>query len=367
MTQLRKGEAYLAFAGILICLLLTLSVAYAQEATPDAQVIADDILRLRAAPTTNSEILTLLQPATPLTILGVSEDRTWLHVQTADDQIGWVAAQYIDLNIDLAAAFPVGSNPMRLSPAVVDHIRQVYADGQRLGNHANVFAKVGDSITESILTLNPIGDGLYNLGDYDYLQGVIDFYSAGATRDGHNAFNDQSLAAKVGWTTYRVLNPEESDVDVCQPDESPLLCEYHVLKPSVALIMFGTNDVSVLDSDNYRANLDHIVALTEGQGIIPILSTIPVRIHYEAQVVQFNQIIVAVAAQHAIPLLDYGGAMLPLGADGYDLDKVHPSVPPKGYDGAADFRTANLDYGYVVRNLTALQMLDLVWRATESS
>jgi len=58
--------------------------------------------------------------------------------------------------------------------------------------------------------------------------------------------------------------------------------------------------------------------------------------------------------------------MLPLGSDGYDLDKVHPSVPPKGYAGAADFRAPNLHYGYVIRNLTALQMLDLVWRATRS-
>ncbi|MEO8397240.1 MAG: SGNH/GDSL hydrolase family protein, partial [Chloroflexota bacterium] len=175
------------------------------------------------------------------------------------------------------------------------------------------------------------------------------------------------LAAKVGWTTYRVLNPVESDPTLCEDGESPLLCEYRILQPSVALIMFGTNDVSVLDPNNYRANLNQIVQLTEARGIIPILSTIPVRIRYEAQVVQFNQIIVDVAAQHAIPLVDYGGAMLPLGSDGFDLDKVHPSVPPKGYAGAADFRTDNLYYGYVIRNLTALQMLDLVWQATNSN
>jgi hypothetical protein len=350
-------------------LLLPLTLINAQDSTPvpDAQVVADDILRLRAAPSTDSDILTLLDSATPLTILGVSEDRIWLHVQTRDDLIGWVAIKYVDLHIDLDTLFPPGGTTTRLLPAVVDHIRTVYADGQRLGNYANVFAKIGDSITESILTLNPIGDGLYDLGDYGYLQGVIDFYSQGATRDDHNSFNDLSLAAKVGWTTYRVLNPIESDPEICEDGESPLLCEYRILQPSVALIMFGTNDVSVLDPGNFRANLNAIVDLTEARGIIPILSTIPVRIRYEAQVVQFNRIIVDVAAQHSIPLLDYGGAMLPLGSDGFDLDKVHPSVPPKGYAGAADFRADNLHYGYVIRNLTALQMLDLVWHATAAS
>ena len=161
-----------------------------------------------------------------------------------------------------------------------------------------------------------------------------------------------------------MLDPGESHPDACLPDEPPLLCEYRLLKPSVALIMFGTNDLSVLESRNYRANLHRIVELTEVQGIIPVLTTIPVRVDYEARTREFNTIIADVAREHAIPLLDYGGAMLPLGDAGFDLDMVHPSVPPRGYEGAADFRAGNLGYGYVVRNLTALQMLDAIWRVT---
>ncbi len=193
---------------------------------------------------------------------------------------------------------------------------------------------------------------------------VIDFYAAGETRDRRNSFDDHSLAAQIGWTTYGVLDPNQSDPGVCQPDEPPLLCEYRVLKPSVAIIMFGTNDVGVLDSARYRANLDRITGLTEAMGIIPILSTIPLRAGYEDRSRAFNRIIIDVADQHHVPLLDYGGAMLALGRAGFDLDGVHPSVPPMGFDGAADFRAANLRYGYVIRNLTALQMLDAVWRAT---
>ena len=340
-------------------------MTYAQDATPtpDAQV-ANDQLRLRAAPSLTSGVLTLLDPATPLTILGISADRDWLQVEVPDGDTGWVSAAYVDVFINLDAAFPDTSGRVRLPADVAAHVRQIYAVGQPMGNHANVFAKVGDSITVSVLMLNPIGDGIYNLGAYGYLQRMINFYRAGQTRDGHNAFNDKSLAAAVGWTTYRVLNPDERDLDLCQEGESPLLCEYRVLQPSVALIMFGTNDVSVLTEDHYHANLSLIVQRTIDHGIIPILSTIPVRLGFADRVQTFNRIIVAVARDHAIPLLDYGGAMLPLGAAGLDVDGAHPSVPPKGYAGAADFSADNLHYGYVIRNLTALQMLDAVWRVT---
>jgi Bacterial SH3 domain/GDSL-like Lipase/Acylhydrolase family len=332
--------------------------------TPDAQVTADDKLRLRIAPSLESGVLTLLNPATPLTILGLSRDRDWLQVEIPDGDIGWVSAHYVDVFINLEAAFPDTRGRVRLPAAVADHVRQIYAAGQRLGNHAHVFAKVGDSITVSMLMLNPIGDGIYALGDYGYLQGVINFYRAAETRDGHNSFNDKSLAAQVGWTTYRVLNPDERDPDQCLDGESPLLCEYRVLKPSAALIMFGTNDVSVLTEDHYRANLNLIVQRTIDQGIIPILSTIPVRLGFEDRVQAFNRIIAEVARDHVIPLLDYGGAMLALGRAALDVDGAHPSVPPKGYAGAADFSAANLHYGYVIRNLTALQMLDAVWHVT---
>jgi hypothetical protein len=271
--------------------------------------------------------------------------------------------EYVDVFIDLNTAFPEGSGYMRLPDGVVDHIRQIYVAGQARGNRANVFAKIGDSITASILTLNPVGDGIYNLGEYAYLQDVIAFYSSASTRDGHNPFNHRSVAAQVGWTTYGVLDPEASNPEACEPGEAPLLCEYRLLQPSVAVIMFGTNDVGILTAGDYRANLSRIVELTEGQGIIPILTTIPPRTDYETRVQEFNNIVAAVASDHAIPLVDYWGAMLTLGDDGLDLDGVHPSVPPKGYEGAADFRPQNLYYGYVIRNLTALQMLDAVWRS----
>lgn len=363
LTHVLRQDAHKCLLVLLLSFWAFVALVHAQE-TPDAQVMADTALRLRAAPTTESDILRLLEGATPLTVLGVTLEQDWLNVRVPDGTIGWVSAEYVDVFIDLDALFPPSAGEVRLSADVIAHIQQVYAQGQSLGNNPNVFAKVGDSITVSSLTLHPVGVGLYTLGDYAYLQGVIDFYAAGETRDGRNAFNDESVAAGIGWTTYAVLDPEEADLEFCLPGEMPLLCEYRLLRPSVALIMYGTNDIGVLESLQYRANLDRIVTLTEAQGIIPVLTTVPVRVDYEARTREFNQIVTEVALEHQIPLLDYGAAMQPLGLAGLDLDQVHPSPPPKGYEGAADFRESNLGYGYVVRNLTALQMLDAVWRVT---
>ncbi|MBC8170989.1 MAG: hypothetical protein H7X77_04940, partial [Anaerolineae bacterium] len=97
-------------------------------------------------------------------------------------------------------------------------------------------------------------------------------------------------------------------------------------------------------------------------GIIPVLSTIPVRVGYEEKVNQFNGIIRATAAANGIPLWDYAGAMAGLPNSGLSGDGLHPSTSSAGYQGAADFNGENLQYGYVIRNLTMLQVLDALWR-----
>ena len=73
------------------------------------------------------------------------------------------------------------------------------------------------------------------------------------------------------------------------------------------------------------------------------------------------------ARRYNIPLWEFGGAMQSLPDAGLAGDGIHPSIPPRGYKGAADFRPNNLHYGYVIRNLTALQMLDAVVLAVEEN
>jgi uncharacterized protein YraI len=255
---------------------------------------------------------------------------------------------------------PAGYNhPLPYLSGISDHARQIYLHGLASGNRANVFSKVGDSITVAPTFLLPFGYGQFNLRDYGYLSGAVDHYGSGWARNG-NSFNNSSLAAKGGWSSISVLSPSLADHSVCRPGEPPLWCEYRLSRPSVALIMFGTNDVMDTSSAAYRANLQRIVGDTINFGIVPVLSTIPAfhRIGYDGRVAELNGIIADVAHQNDIPLWDYFGALESLPNEGLGPDGIHPSAAPD----SADLAPGNLQFGYTVRNLTALEALDALWR-----
>jgi hypothetical protein len=233
-----------------------------------------------------------------------------------------------------------------------------------MGNRADVFSKVGDSITASPSFLGPIGEGRYQLGDYGYLQAAIDHFSVSNAREG-NSFLNPSLAAGIGWSAWAALDPQFSDATQCAPGETPLVCEYRLTRPAFALIMFGTNDTGYRTSAEYEGDLRRIVDVSESMGVVPILSTIPSRPEMPERVAEFNRIVREVAAANALPVWDYYAALEGLPNDGLAWDNIHPSSPDEWYQDAADFRPQNLIYGYVIRNLTALQVLDSVWRQVQ--
>lgn len=70
-----------------------------------------------------------------------------------------------------------------------------------------------------------------------------------------------------------------------------------------------------------------------------------------------------IAQSNDIPLWDYWSAMQVLPNTALSPDNVHPSYPSEtDFAQAANFTGDNLQYGYVIRNLTALEVLDAVWR-----
>lgn len=63
-----------------------------------------DTLRVRAAPSTNSEILGLLREGTPVTLLGQSEDGLWWQIPYPNNSLrGWIFGGFIDADGDPAA------------------------------------------------------------------------------------------------------------------------------------------------------------------------------------------------------------------------------------------------------------------------
>ncbi|MDX2160044.1 MAG: SGNH/GDSL hydrolase family protein [bacterium] len=250
--------------------------------------------------------------------------------------------------------------PLSLDKAVLETVFKTYVRGQALGRRTDVFSKVGDSITVSYSFLYYIGLGQYQLGSADYLDPMIEAFSAEQARAG-NAFTNASLAARVGWTAFSPLDPENTLSDECRPGELPLLCEYRLVRPSMAVIMFGTNDVGYVDLAAYRYNLNQIVQLSLDSGVIPILSTFPNRPGYEPRVEAFNGAVYEIAQAHHVPLIDYYAATVDLPNFGLSDDNIHPSEPPRDEATAANLRSPYLQYGYNVRNLTTLEMLYTVW------
>jgi hypothetical protein len=129
--------------------------------------------------------------------------------------------------------------------------------------------------------------------------------------------------------------------------------------------MIGTNDSGGLPVEEFDSSLRRIVDITIEYGVIPVLTTIPPKNTghpNDGRLPAFNQVIINVAQGYDIPLIDYYSAMLPLPNLGLGDDGVHPSTPANWYQGTGDFSEANLQTGYVMRNLVTLQMLDALWR-----
>lgn len=348
---------------------------------PDAEV-GFVTLNFRDAPRLESNILRELLPGTPLSVLAQTDNGLWYQVRTADNVTGWVYAQYVNLNIPVAqigtnaapatastetgttestdenaAAAPVTADNVVVPGYLGSAAWQIFAQGQAQGRNPANFSKIGDSITASRFMFYNFGNGNYDLGAYGYLQDAINHFASGA-----NSFAHVTLSAGNGWSTLHVLDAQFSNRAVCEEGEIPLLCEYRISNPSIALIMFGTNDLTYMPPGMFQTALTTIVDLSVERGIIPVLSTIPNYQGQEALSNRFNNIVVNVANERGLPVWDYRGAMMSLPNQGLSADGIHPSAPIGAEAGAARFTPENIGAsGYVVRNLTGLQMLDALY------
>lgn len=242
-------------------------------------------------------------------------------------------------------------------------IQQIFEVGQGIGNRPNIFTTVGDSNTTNGDFLRPIGlsGSPCDLGDYEYLQATIDFFSVPPTETDRNSFTRESIAADRGFSTYSALDPFWADSTLCEPNESPLTCEYRTSRPSLSLIMLGQIDINYAGTsvEAYRTNMEEIVTTSIGQGVIPVLSTIvflPERDVYPLSL-QFNMVLLDLADEYQIPLINLWQAVQTLPNVGIGPDRSHLRAQVGRY---CSFDGTEQELGGTLRNLLNLQALHML-------
>lgn len=246
--------------------------------------------------------------------------------------------------------------------------------GQMLNMRAQVFALIGDSNIDNGDYLYPFGVfdlAGCDLGEFADLLATLEYFSAtpplegmaGAEGRAVNSFVRNSAAVDRGLGSASALDPFWTDDPMCAAGESPLACETRLLRPGVALVVLGQADVNggMVSVEQYAANMDQIVTALTDQGIVPILTTLvflPERAEY-ARAMQYNAVLLDLAAARGLPLLNLWGGLRGLPNSGIGPDRSHLYAVPGEFcrfDGAQD------RYGGTRRNLLTLQGLDMLRR-----
>lgn len=233
-----------------------------------------------------------------------------------------------------------------MSSEVIENARQIFIRGQELGVNAHAFSKVGDSTIENPHFLARFDEGTYNLGDYAYLQSVIDYFAG--------SFARQGLAVRRGFHSWTVTDPMWADKEICLPNETPVACEIRINRPAILLIRLGSNDVGVPGS--FDLNIRQVVDYAVEQGVIPVIGTKADR--FEGPDDINNTILRQIAADYNLPLWDFDLVASTLPGRGLYEDDVHMTIfYPHDYTQARALET-----GHGVHNLTALMVLETILR-----
>lgn len=230
--------------------------------------------------------------------------------------------------------------------SVKENVRKIYAQGQTLGNNPRAFSKIGDSTIENPYFLTRFDGGPYKLGDYKYLQSVIDYFAG--------SFGRQSMAVRIGLHSWSALNATWADKTKCKPNETPVGCEFRLHKPSIVFIHLGANDTDT--PKLFKENMQKLVEFCVQSGVIPILSTKADR--FKDPENAFNKTIRVLAEENHVPLWDFDLVAETLPGRGLGEDNVHmTSFNSHDYTLPEAFQR-----GHSVHNLTALIVLDRVWK-----
>ncbi|MEW6285445.1 MAG: SUMF1/EgtB/PvdO family nonheme iron enzyme [Chloroflexota bacterium] len=274
---------------------------------------------------------------------------------TRESQVGLTIPSSTPLpvaTIDISTLPPNFWMDMPVVPdGISDRVREIYARGLLMGNNPNAFSKIGDCHSTLPYFLADFDREVYNLGEYEELQPAIEYFKG--------SFGRESLAAKKGLSTAGVLASLWSDWKQCARNETPLDCEFRHHRPSFAIISLGTNEAYDvrLDKTTFEGRLRRIIEHSIDQGVVPILST---KADNDEGDHYINFVTAKLALEYQLPLWNFWRAVQPLPQHGMRSADHLTFAPTASF---TDFsKPEYLAYGMQIRNLTALQILDVIRR-----
>lgn len=282
-------------------------------------------------------------PANTLLFNSTPVDAEWISLtDTASGEQGFIRAG--DVQPCRVAAWQLRP----VLPSTLGRAREIYAKGLALGNNPNAFSIVGDCQSVPAFFLGSFEDPkAYNLGSYGNLQAVISHFKG--------SFDRRNMTVHSGFNVASVLAETWADPKRCEVGETPLTCEYRLHKPSIAFVSMETiwsGDVAA-----YERHLRQIVEYLIEQGVVPILGTKADNVEGGHRV---NEAIVRVADSYGVPLWNFWLAVQGLPNHGLQEDGFHLTFSRTFFNDRQ-----RLQGGWAVRNLTALQALNQVWRGVQ--
>lgn len=241
-------------------------------------------------------------------------------------------------------------------PLLSARARALYQAGLRQGNNPRAFSKIGDCQNINSHFLAAFDDPrLHKLGpQFENLRPAIQQFSG--------MFKRESAAVRNGFNVAAVLSPIQADPAVCKAGETPVTCELRLNQPSFVLISMETWWAKK-PAQEYEIYMRQILDLVIAARAVPILATKADNLEGDSSI---NATLARLAYEYDMPLWNFWKAVQPLPNAGLTEDSYHLSHDSQRPDDPLFYQRLSepkaWDYGWTVRNVTALQALDAVWR-----
>lgn len=235
-----------------------------------------------------------------------------------------------------------------MDEATVANVRQIFANGQRLGRDPHAYSVLGDSTVMTPHLLSRFARDDLNLGQYAYLQPTVDHFQGIWRRFG--------VATDYGLHSWSVFDPLWADKDWCLPNEDLLTCEFRLQNPAFLLVRLGSNDAG--SPGGFEYNVRQVIEHAIANGVVPIIITKPDR--FEGDNTN-NEIMRQLAADYQVPIWDLDRVAETLPGKGLDADQVHMVEYP-----ANDFSdTAVFTSGHAMQDLSGLMVLQAILQTVQ--